>query len=467
LLFGTEMSQGNHYWYEVSHGQFQLLPAEENGGTPDDGVVHVKRPEARPTPGDGQLVIEDQGWLQDTLDRLATDGVVDFASFDTDGDGSLVNADLAVHLILNMEFENIALAGAEANILLGDWITTTGHTIAGTGPILERFARGQYQQTAIGVHMHELAHHIFDLDHFVAPTEHGLMGMGAYGGNNHVPTHLLGYNKVKCGFAAVTDLAATATGIELHSAHTGRYNLIRLPLANGTFLYLENREARGYDVSIPFCQGHAGGLFATVTNTHLVPLPISALESEHYLTDYDPLDAEVCHTYAVKGHNDPFGIGGYTIKNVSEAGPTMTFDLEKQAVTPAIEHYKFTYWIRDPDREGYRKWHTQMAVEDGSIDVDVATFVDGDDPTAVFAVRLDAFYNTFDRQSVNSYASWSTSSGYLALEILPMTPGEFPLDDTIVRFFPVQGAPYASTATVDVSHQGFDTSVRFINLPSF
>jgi hypothetical protein len=293
------------------------------------------------------------------------------------------------------------------------------------------------------------------------------MGMGAYGGDDAMPTHLLGYNKVKCGFTEMTDVTEPATGIEMYSAHTGKYNVIRIPLANGTFLYLENREARGYDVSVPFCEGHTGGLFATVTNSHLVPLPITSLESEHYLTDYDPLSAEVCDTYAVKGHNDSFSIGGYTVKNVSEAGPVMTFDLDKQAITPAIEHYKFTYWIKDPDREGYRKWHTRMAVENGSVDIDVSTFVDGDDPTAFFNVNLVAFYNTFDRQQINSYASWSTSSSYLGMEILPMTPGEFPLDDTIVRFQPIQGAPYSSTATVDVSHQGFNTSVRFINLPSF
>lgn len=467
LLFGTEISQGNHFWYEVSHGQFQLLPAEENGGTPNDGVVHVKRPELRPTSADGQLVIEDQGWFQDTLDQLATDGVVDFAFFDTDGDGSLGNTELAVHLILNMEYENIALAAAQANILLGDWITTTGHTIAGTGPILERFARGQYRQIAIGVHMHELAHHIFDLDHFVAPTDHGLMGQGAYGGNNAVPTHLVGYNKVKCGFASMTDVSEPAIGIELHSAHTGQYNLIRIPLANGTFLLLENREARGYDASIPFCEGHTGGLFATVTNTHLVPLGIATLESEHDLTDYDPQSSEVCDTYLVAGHNEPFSIGGYTIKNVSQAGPVMTFDLEKLPVVPAIEHYKFNYWVDDPDREGYRKWHTQMAVENGSIDIDASGFVDGDDPTATFTISMTAFYNTFDRQKVNSYASWSESSDYLELEILPMTPGEFPLDDTIIRFSLVQGAPYSPTATVNVSHQGFNTSFRYINLPSY
>jgi len=29
LIFGRERSNGNHYWYEVSAGQFQILPAAE------------------------------------------------------------------------------------------------------------------------------------------------------------------------------------------------------------------------------------------------------------------------------------------------------------------------------------------------------------------------------------------------------------------------------------------------------
>lgn len=32
VFFGTDESEGNHYWYEVSGGTFQLLPVKETFG---------------------------------------------------------------------------------------------------------------------------------------------------------------------------------------------------------------------------------------------------------------------------------------------------------------------------------------------------------------------------------------------------------------------------------------------------
>jgi len=40
--------------------------------------------------------------------------------------------------------------------------------------------------------------------------------------------------------------------------------------------------------------------------------------------------------YALAGHNDTFTYGGWKISNVSAPGPTMTLDIEKLPVTPAI-----------------------------------------------------------------------------------------------------------------------------------
>ena len=67
LMFGSDQAEGNHYWNEVTGGQFQLAAARETFGVADNGVVRVWIPNARPT-GTQQYQIELQTWIPDSLD---------------------------------------------------------------------------------------------------------------------------------------------------------------------------------------------------------------------------------------------------------------------------------------------------------------------------------------------------------------------------------------------------------------
>ncbi len=331
LIFGTAQAQGNHYWYETSAGQFQLLPAQESSGVADNGVARVKLASARPT--DGQFVVEQQTWIPEALDQLATD--VDFDAFDTNGDGTLQNTELSVLFILNLPYAQINGAGAQANILLS-------HPIAGSGVVLDKFARSQVDYSSIGTPMHELGHHILDLDHGPQPSEHDLMGLGAYNEdpvittlhdpNSHYatrPAGLGGLNKIAAGFVAPTRITETTRGLKLYAPETGKmYNVLELPVQDG-FLYLENRTAWGYDRSIPFCDGAAGGLFAVDASQYMSPLNFPAIESRPPLASFDSPDEIFCDYYALAGHNAPVSFGGWQLENVSEAGPVMTLDLVK------------------------------------------------------------------------------------------------------------------------------------------
>src|SRR6478752_1841086 len=58
LVFGTKQGQGNHFWYQTSGGQFQLLRAAETGGVANDGVISVKL--STPQPVDGTFVVQGQ-----------------------------------------------------------------------------------------------------------------------------------------------------------------------------------------------------------------------------------------------------------------------------------------------------------------------------------------------------------------------------------------------------------------------
>ena len=276
MIFGREHSNGNNYWYKISGGQFQLLPAAETQLTPNNGVVHIKVSEIKPT--SGVLVAEEQHWLTEALDMSAE--FVDFQSFDKNADGNLQNSELSVLFIINWEFEQIADAPAAANLVLN-------HPIAGTGVTLEMSTRDMYLHTSIGIAMHELGHHVGDLDHTPSPTDHDLMGQGAYWPDPVVstlhdpnwfnatrPTQLKAMHKVRAGFVTPTEITGSMQGVKLYASELGRqYNVLKLPVVGG-FLLLENRHAEGYDLGIPFCNGEQGALF--VDEVRAIPRAVRA-----------------------------------------------------------------------------------------------------------------------------------------------------------------------------------------------
>ena len=468
LVFGTQQGQGNHYWYQTSGGQFQLLKAAESGGIANNGVISVKL--STPAPQDGTFVVQDQTWIPDALDLAKAS--VDFAAFDTDGYGVIQNHELSVMFVLNLPFARISGAGAEANIVID-------HPIAGTNVTLSKFARVQFDYTSIGTPMHELGHHILGLDHGPAPSDHDLMGLGAYAedpvittlhdSSSHYatrPTGLHGLNKLAAGFVQATHISETTRGLKLYAPETGKaYNVLELPVVDG-FLYLENRSAWGYDQSIPFCNGDQGGLFPIDASQYLTPLDIPGISKYPPLESFDLPDEVFCDFYALAGHNASFTLGAWTIENVSAPGPVMTLDLVKSEVTPKITHYKFRYWILNPNKEGYRMWHRAEATANGNTPIDFATFPSGDDPAGYFTISLESYYDTGEVRSVNSDATWTSDSPYVTVSPL----GDFTNDgafrkDTIVRIALNSGEAHTSTATVSVSAGSFATSFTLNDIP--
>lgn len=466
LMFGRNQGQGNHYWYEITRGQFQMLPANESYGTANDGVVHVHLTSAKPT--SGTFVVEEQPWIPEALDLAAEH--VDFAKFDRDGDGHLSNGELSVMLPLNLDFAQINGAGAQANIALN-------HQIQGTNVVLDMFSRVEDDYTSIGTPLHELGHHIFDLDHFASPTDHCLMGLGAYAEdpvitrlhlpNSHYatrPTGLMAWHQIQMGLVTPTRITETTRGVELYSSHHLQFNVIELPVKDG-FVYLENRTRVGYDQSIPFCNGDTGALFVTEISQYLQPLNLPGLTARFAKTTFDEPDDSVCDTYALAGTNDTFSIGQFTISNVSNAGSVMTLDITKRDLAPSIDHYKVRYWVINPDNEGYRMFHNVPVQQNGTLEVDFATFPFGDDPSAWFTISLEAYYTTGEVRSVNAEATWTSSHEYLFPDILLINQ-MMPKSDAIVHLLLNPSATSKVTsADLQVSHADFTTTIRFINMP--
>lgn len=465
LIFGRERSNGNHYWYEVSAGQFQILPAAETQLTPNNGVVHVKVSANKPT--GAPLVAEEQPWVGEALDKAAE--FVDFASFDTNGDGVLTNDELGVLMIITWEFEQIALAPAQANIVLN-------HPIAGTGVTLEKFARDMYLHTSIGVPMHELAHHLLDLDHTPSPTDHDLMGIGEYRPDPMIPTlhdpnwfnatrptHLKGIHKVRSGWVEPMEITDSAQGVQLHAPELGkRYNVIKLPVVGG-FLLLENRTASGYDASIPFCADEAGALFVDDVAQYLTPLVLTKDPSPSTEPDIVETTPTLCDVYALQGHNDEFTYGGWRIKNVSAPGPIMTLDIEKLPVTPSISHYRLrTFW----DENGQRVGHRTKLEPGGETTIDFSKLSGGTSVNGFVSIGLLAYYTTGEVRSVALDTTYTSDSPYLRVTNAGrFTNGGAPMSDslTYVRIDTTQ-TPVTS-AKVVFKTGTFEHTVNFTNLP--
>src|SRR5262249_31369652 len=132
--------------------------------------VHVHLSSAKPTSG-SFTTMDMHPWLGEAVNLAAQS--VKFADFDKDHDGHLSNRELSVMVPLNLDYANISGAGAESNIMIEQ-------PSSGPGVTLDKIARIEDDYTSIGTPCHELGHHVFDLDHFVAPTTHDLMGLGAY-----------------------------------------------------------------------------------------------------------------------------------------------------------------------------------------------------------------------------------------------------------------------------------------------
>ena len=95
--------------------------------------------------------------------------------------------------------------------------------------------------------------------------------------------------------------------------------MIQLPVVDW-FVYLEVPSATGYDRSIPFCSGHAGGLFTTEASQYLMPLNVPGIAAHLAAASFDEGALPFCNFYSLQGHNDTFTIGRYTITGFRRPG---------------------------------------------------------------------------------------------------------------------------------------------------
>jgi M6 family metalloprotease-like protein len=469
LMFGNAQGQANSYWNEIFDGRFALQPAVETCGTADNGVIVAKISSLEPS-GSDSFVVEQQTWVPEALDIAAA--CLNFDSYDTDLDGVLSNDELSVLVVLNTSFSYISGAGAQANINLN-------YPIGGTSVVQEKFSRTMFNYGSIGVNVHELGHHIFELKHFAGATDHGVMGLGAYGEDPGItvlsgglgnwgtrPTGPTSFSRMRAGSdpAVTPDWQPGTTTIAVNSIDSGNYNIVRLPLPDG-YLLAENRRSVGYDQSIPFCNGDAGGVFLTEISQYISGLDVVNIDAKRDSVTYSQ-EFELCNLYSLAGKDDAFAYGGYQFSNFSAAGPSMTFDVTRTGTQRTIAAYKWRWFKNDPERVGYRLWHHEEALESVPVTVDFLDIPGGDDPYVSQTFVLKAYYDTGEERSVNKPANWSISGDYLTLTKSDVTGGPgTTVGDAIVRLDMNVGTACESDALLTAEYEGRIFEAFLVNLP--
>ncbi|MGK5094255.1 M6 family metalloprotease domain-containing protein, partial [Deltaproteobacteria bacterium TL4] len=273
-IFGTAEGQLNHYWNEISYGQFQLSRVAETEGTPNDGVLKIKLNSNHPNPGQAGMDSEFKRTLE------AADVYIDFSTYDTDKNGEISDAELQVLFIV---------AGGEASngtpsphvwahaSCIYDVTPPTVDGIQVGGCSSGGYSRfGERQDThdaTIGVIAHELGHAVFDLPDLYDTDsssegigDWGLMGGGSWGSKTgdayagETPVHLSAWSKLKVGFVDSTKVT-TNSGQQIHKSTSSQYKPIKiLTNTSGEYFLVENRQKDGYDRGLNVDGTFNGGL---------------------------------------------------------------------------------------------------------------------------------------------------------------------------------------------------------------
>lgn len=267
MHFGTSGKTVRTYYDEVSKQAFHFVPAEETQGTYNDGVVSVHLNRNHPNTGSDT----DDRNRQIVADALvAADPYVNFAAFDTNGNGSLSGSELHI-VVMVAGYERAYSSSYSPNIWAHRWslwgsvppVVLDGKSVGGGGYTQQGELHGTHQAT-IGVLCHELGHDIGLPDLYDTDTSDGdsygvgifcLMAGGSWGNaisenSGATPTHLCAWAKAKMGF--VTPVVFTSGGTQtLYQSSASNYNVIRLNTSDPKqYFLIENRQTQGFDAGM-------------------------------------------------------------------------------------------------------------------------------------------------------------------------------------------------------------------------
>ena len=292
-MFGTSDGQMNHYLAETTYSKYQFSPASETSGCTNDGVITVNMPENHPNTQKNPLACHASKAIS------ATDSSVNYAAYDTDGNGKLSVTELQVIFLVagGESASNINSPGGvwgqatslycDANgdgyvtnesgeqfmtldnvNLLG--INSSSYGQNGYSQFGERQGRSSSDtwDATIGIMSHELGHAYFLLpdlyDTRLSPINSGigafgLMGSGVWGlkssseKSGATPVHLSAWSKENISACVPQTVDNGTNNITLPAVYKNIDNASSCGIykattsTSGEYFLFENRSSGGYD----------------------------------------------------------------------------------------------------------------------------------------------------------------------------------------------------------------------------
>jgi M6 family metalloprotease-like protein/uncharacterized repeat protein (TIGR02543 family) len=291
-FFGATNSV-NDYYDEVSYNQLDFPEADETSGTHNNGVVGWLR-----LPGNHPNTDQNIDQVNRNIVKAAikgSDPFVNYASFDTNANGSIQRRELHISVIVgghetsyggpgqscgnSVWGHNWALFGAEVPMVdgkkVGSGAAGGGYTQFGEKHCWSVEPTDDHMAT-IGIMVHEMGHDLNLPDLY--DTNGGSDGIGEWSvmadgswtttGTNpdgSSPVHMDAFSKWYEGWLTPTQIHGSQAGIELSemSSTADVYQLLTNPRAVdwtfqqnpgiGEYFLVENRQLSGYDAGLPGC----------------------------------------------------------------------------------------------------------------------------------------------------------------------------------------------------------------------
>ena len=290
-IFGTSDGQLNHYLAETTYSKYQFTPVTETSGCTNDGVVTVTMSGNHPD-------TQKNSWACYAATAIsATDSSVNYAAYDTDGNGKLSVTELQVIFMVaggesasginspggvwGMATSLYCDANGDGNVsndsgesfmtldnvslLDSDYYGQNGYSQFGE---LQGSSSTDTWDATMGIIAHELGHAYFrlpDLYDTSSPSvgegigAFGLMGSGSWGQKSlsekggATPVHLSAWSKEKIGACVPQTVNNGTNNITLpavykSSIHAASCEIYKATTStSGEYFLFENRSPGGYD----------------------------------------------------------------------------------------------------------------------------------------------------------------------------------------------------------------------------
>ncbi|QMV40329.1 carbohydrate binding domain-containing protein [Cohnella cholangitidis] len=353
-FFNTTGKTVRNYYREVSNNRLDLVPAAETSGTPNDGIIKVS------------LNIPHTAGSQTVKDALtAADPYINYAAFDTDGNGAISNDELHVVTIL-AGYENSYTStqpgvwGHKNNLIGSDVPILDGKRLCdyyNGGGYTQQGEKHDQHRATIGILAHELGHmlglpDLYDTDYSTSGVGiHSLMGLGSWGSLANeflgaTPVHLDAWSKATLGFVdPIIANSSTAAAYSLKSHSTGAYNVVKLPTSDpNQYFLLENRQLEGYDASLNVASGgiaiwHIDESIGTNSDERRRKVDLEAASDYYaayyrtgFLTEFSPTTTPNSNRYF--GYYDQ-RLSGINVSVTSASAPTMTLNAYGDYTSPS------------------------------------------------------------------------------------------------------------------------------------